>query len=148
MIRGGKTCWKAIHVRRQLQGPGVGRDELRALDAAERLAALYRFQNGDVSPDHGFVSRGVEVTDPGDVDWETFPILAALEAVTRDELCRLRRILRSDPANRVDEEPPAPTSSGTWTNPFFRASAWSEPTRLAAGDPPPSSPRSSFSREI
>jgi hypothetical protein len=116
MIRAAKICWKAIRV----QGPGAGRDELRELTASERLAALYRFQNGEVSADHCFVSAaGVEVTGPGDVDWDTFPVLAALEAVSRDELRRLRHILRSDPANLVDEEPAPPTSSGTWALPGF-----------------------------
>ena len=113
MIRGGKTCWKAIRVR----GPGAVRDEPRELDAGERLAALYRFQNGEVPADHCFLAlvdgqRGVPVSNPADVDWDTFPVLAALEAVTRDELRRLRNILR-------DEDLPAPTSSGTWALPAF-----------------------------
>jgi hypothetical protein len=142
MIRGGKTGWRTLTVQR------TGEGQVGHLDGGERLAALYRFQNGDAGGDHAFLAPGegrarIEVKSAADVDWDAFPVLAALEAVTRDELCRLRRILRSDPANLVDEDPPAPTSSGTWINPFFRASAWSEPTRLAAGDPPPS-----FSREI
>jgi hypothetical protein len=116
MIRGAKTCWKAIQVR----GPGVGRGELRDLDASERLAALYRFQNGQAEG-HRFLRHvdghrraevslppagpgggrpptppgpagWLEVTDPADVDWETFPLLAALEAVTHDELRRLHSL--------------------------------------------------------
>jgi len=122
MMRGGKTCWRAI----QVQGPGSGRDELRELDRTERLAALYRFQNGEVSADHSFVHlveghRGAQVTDPADVDWDTFPLLAALEAVTRDELRRLRDVLRADPANATATRPPppaSPTSSGTWAIDF------------------------------
>jgi hypothetical protein len=146
MIRGGKTSWRALTVQRTGEGQGGH------LDGSERLAALYRFQNGDAGGDHAFVlgegRARVEVDSPADVDWDAFPVLAALEAVTRDELRRLRSILRSDPANRVDEDPPAPTSSGTWTNPFFRTPGWSEPARLAAGEPPPPSPRSTFSREL
>lgn len=116
MTRGGKTCWKAIRVH------GPGRDELRELEAAERLAALYRFQTGEVPADHCFTRGGLEIRDPAEIDWETFPVLAALEAVTRDELRRLRRILRADndgglPAS--DEEPIAPTTSGTWALPVL-----------------------------
>jgi hypothetical protein len=144
MIRGGKTSWRGLTVHRT----GEGQEGL--LDGSERLAALYRFQNGDAGDHAVVVGEGrarVEVTSPADVDWDAFHVLAALEAVTRDELRRLRRILRSDPANHVDEDPPAPTSSGTWTNPFFRSAGWSEPPRLAVGEPPPSSPRRSFSSE-
>jgi hypothetical protein len=141
MIRGGKTSWRGLEVRR------TGEGQVGHLDGGERLAALYRFQNGEAVGDHVFVASGegrarVEVKNPADVEWDTFPVLAALEAVTRDELRRLRRLLRSDPANHVEEDPPAPTSSGTWVNPFFRSSGRAEPARLAAGEPPPSSPRS------
>jgi hypothetical protein len=118
MIRGGKTGWRALEVLRT--GPG----QVGELDAGERLAALYRFQNGVADDDHAFIAitegrSRVEVKSPADVDWDAFPVLAALEAVTRDELRRLRRILRSDPANNVDEDPPAPTTSGTWALPSF-----------------------------
>lgn len=83
---GGKTCWKSIHV----EGPSGG----GALDATERLAALYRFQNGERTGDLRFVRGGLDgqVTDPAEVDWDTFPVLAALEAVTRDEIRRLRTL--------------------------------------------------------
>ena len=111
MNRPSKTSWKAIRVRR----PGAV-DLLRDVDAAERLAALYRFQNGDAGSDHAFLRSSPEhaeahVTDPAEVDWETFPVLAALEAVTRDELRRLRRLLRADAANLWDEPTP-PHGSG------------------------------------
>jgi len=121
MMRGGKTCWKAIRVH------GPGRHELRELEAAERLAALYRFQTGEVPADHCFTRMvdgrsGVEVKDPAEIDWDTFPVLAALEAITRDELRRLRHILRADNDGGpppIEEEPLAPTSSGTWALPVF-----------------------------
>ena len=136
MIRGGKTSWRTLSVQR------TGEGQAGHLDGAERLAALYRFQNGDVGGDHAFISLGegrarVEVDSPADVDWDTFPVLAALEAVTRDELRRLRHVLRADPANHlVDEDLPSPTSSGTWTNPFFRA-----PPAPSPRASPPASPR-------
>jgi hypothetical protein len=124
MIRGGKPSWRTIRV----QGPAASRDELRELDTSERLAALYRLQIGQAPSDHCFFTlvdgqRRATVGDPADVDWDMFPVLAALEAVTRDELRRLRHILRADPANLVDEDPPAPTSSGTWALPAFDGSA-------------------------
>ena len=101
MNRGGKTCWKAI----QVQGKSGG----RPLDAVERLAALYRFQTGEGSTDLRFVRGGplakAEVTDPADVDWDAFPVLAALEAVTWDELRRLRSLLRSDGVGTLADEP-------------------------------------------
>jgi hypothetical protein len=92
MNRGAKTCWKTIQVQR----PGGG----RLSDPGERLAALYRFQNGQGPAEHRFV-RGAEAVsvDPSDVDWEAFPVLTALEAVTRDELRRLRSLLRPDLAD-------------------------------------------------
>jgi hypothetical protein len=95
MNGGGKTWWKAI----QVHDPGGG----RALEASERLAALYRFQNGEVLAGYRFTAGlrsmgepplAAVVTDPADVDWEAFPILAALEAVTCDELRRLRALLQ------------------------------------------------------
>jgi hypothetical protein len=90
MRSGGKTSWKAI----QVHYAGRGRGDL---DAAERLAALYRLQNGESAADHGvayFVEgrRETFVTDPGEIDWDSFPLVAALEAVTRDELGRLHRL--------------------------------------------------------
>jgi hypothetical protein len=114
MVHGGKTCWKVIRVR----GPeGAGREERLELHGSERLVALYRFQHGEGSADHGFTvgapppnhqakrlgsavggggRREVVLTDPGEVDWDKFPVVAALEAVTRDELSRLRSLLRAD----------------------------------------------------
>lgn len=107
MMGGGKTSWKAIQVR----SPGSSCCDLYA---AERLAALYRFQNGEPAADQGFANfvvcqpgrRDARVTDPGEVDWDTFPVLAALEAVTTDELRRLRLLLNSD-----DDDPTAPPFS-------------------------------------
>ena len=113
MIRRGRTHWKAL----QVFGPGLGGPELRKLDATERLVALYRFQNGEAPAEQCFFvpvdeapgsARGRSklgdapkllrngVTDPADVDWENFPVLAALEAVTCDELRRFRGLLNAD----------------------------------------------------
>jgi len=87
MRSGGKACWKSV----LLQTNGDGAD-------GERLAALYRFQSGQPSPDVRIIDpwRQSEVTDPADVDWTNFPVVDALEAVTRDELHRLRSLLRAD----------------------------------------------------
>jgi hypothetical protein len=86
MNSGGNTSWKAIRIH----GP-----DARELLGAERLAALYRFQNGELADDHGIVDtlREAEVVAPDHVDWTSFPVLAALEAVTRDELFRLRTLI-------------------------------------------------------
>jgi hypothetical protein len=93
--------------------------------AGERLAALYRFQNGERWPDHCpllLIDAGdAELTDPAQIDWENFPVLAALEAVTRDELRRLRRLLRTDSAAMTTSsnasgslyDEPTPPSHGT-----------------------------------
>jgi hypothetical protein len=104
MNRGGKTIWKAIRVR----GPG----DAGELVAAERLAALYHFQNGERAPGHCFIDalREAEVTDPAEVDWSSFPVLAALEAVTCDELRRLRLLLRGSAADAQA----APSRSSAW----------------------------------
>jgi hypothetical protein len=106
MTRGGKTCWKAIRVL------GAGAEGRRELIAAERLAALYRFQNGDASPGHRFLDghREAELHHPDQVDWATFPVLAALEAVTYDELRRLRMLL-TDGAVTMGEPPKPHTES-------------------------------------
>ncbi len=135
MMVGGKTSWKAIEVR----GPGQSCHELYA---AERLAALYRFQIGETGraggdpqtpgraggdpqtpgraggdpqtpgAPHGFSyfvkgRRDARVTNPAQVDWDRFPVLAALEAVTTDELRRLRQLLVEG-----DDDPTAPPYSG------------------------------------
>ncbi len=111
MSRGGQTRWKAVRVF----APGGGHGEReRELGAAERLAALYRFQSGDAAADQRFVvgveaSREAPLTDPAEVDWSGFPVLAALEAVTHDELRRLRRLLRSDWI-ALNPVPPGPPS--------------------------------------
>jgi hypothetical protein len=110
MSRGGKACWKAIRVYGP-HGPG-GAHGLRELGATERLVALYRFHSGERPTDHRFLLEGgrePDLTDAAAVDWEAFPMLAALEAVSCDELGRLRRLLRTDwiAASPV---PPAPAS--------------------------------------
>ncbi len=112
MTRGGKTCWKAIRVL------GAGAPGQGALAGADRLAALYRFQNGEPSPGHRFFVEGAregEAVDPEQFDWSTFPVFAALEAVTRDEVRRLRSLLHDGGAEtrRHDggaETPPNPPS--------------------------------------
>jgi hypothetical protein len=92
MRSGGKACWKTI----LLETPGGGGDA--ELSRPERLAALYRFQNGEAPVDVRLIDphRQAVVTDPGDIDWTHFPVVDALEAVTRDELNRLRSLLRTD----------------------------------------------------
>jgi hypothetical protein len=120
MTHGGKTCWKALRVR----GPtGAGRSDRHELHGSERLVALYRFQNGE-GADHAFGCsiggdgrREVVVTDPGQVDWDSFPLVAALEAVTHDELSRLRSLLRSPSSHDVDAGGSAPQTrvpDGSW----------------------------------
>jgi len=88
------------------------------LAGAERLAALYRLQTGEPGAVDGFAyfvhgRCDAPVTDPGQVDWDRFPVLAALEAVTTDELRRLREILADSdddttvpPYSRVQEKTP------------------------------------------
>ncbi len=100
MNRGGKTCWRAV----QVQGPAGG----RVLGASERLAALYRFQNGERAAEHTFVRiaeghRRAEITDPSDIDWEEFPLLAALEAVTYEEIRRLRSLFHEGSASATSQ---------------------------------------------
>jgi hypothetical protein len=92
MRSGGKACWRTI----QLEDAGGG--EREGISRHERLAALYRFQNGEALTDLRLVDplARVEVTDPAQIDWAQFPELSALEAVTRDELHRLRTLLRAD----------------------------------------------------
>ncbi len=83
----GKTSWKRLSVH--------------GADRGERLAALYRFQNREACLDHapalivadqdGDAAR--LINDPADVDWSGFPVIQAIEAVTHEELCRLRSLL-------------------------------------------------------
>ncbi len=87
--------------------------ELRKLEATERLVALYRLQNGEPSPEHCFTPV---VTSAAEVDWEGFPLLAALEAVTFDELRRLRGLLG---ASAEDATPTSPA--------FFETRPWAVP---------------------
>jgi hypothetical protein len=93
-MRGGeKTCWRSIRFEahgERASEPWPSRQE--------RLAALYRFQMGQALSDVRLVDAGGtrEVTDPAQIDWTHFPVLDALEAVTRDELHRLRSLLRTD----------------------------------------------------
>jgi hypothetical protein len=86
MNGGGKTSWKKVQVH------GSGRGELRA---EERLAALYRFQNREPQADLCFIDapRDARVADPAEIDWSSFPLIHALEAVTHEELRLLRSLL-------------------------------------------------------
>ncbi len=88
MNGGGKTSWKKVQVH------STGRGELRA---EGRLAALYRFQNGEPQAALCFIDgpRDARVTDPAEIDWSAFPLIHALEAVTHEELSRLRSLLES-----------------------------------------------------
>jgi hypothetical protein len=70
----------------------------------ERLAALYRFHNGEAPAEVRFFAVDTALTDPDAIDWTTFPMLDALEAVTRDELARLRAL--------VPEGAPPPSRRG------------------------------------
>jgi hypothetical protein len=102
MLSGGKACWKTI----LLEGPGPAVNGPRG---ADRLAALYRFQNGEAPAGLRFVDprRQAAVTDPAEIDWTHFPVLDALEAVTRDELHRLRALLSP-------EHTPTPPNGMVW----------------------------------
>jgi hypothetical protein len=110
-MRGGeKTCWKTL----RLQAPGDA--GARAVSRSDRLAALYRFQNGEapaglvlVDPRHEAV-----VTDPADVDWTHFPLVDALEAVSRDEIARLRTLLSSPPSAAASSRPATPPLGLVW----------------------------------
>jgi hypothetical protein len=89
MSRGGKSSWKTLRVH------GSDRSEL---GASERLAALYRFQNRETLADVRFVDEAEQatITDPEQIDWATFPVILALEAVTREELQRLHSLFHPD----------------------------------------------------
>ena len=92
MRSGGKACWRTIQL--EIAGGAVTGE----ISRSERLAALYRFQNGETLPDLRLVDPHAceVVTDPAQIDWAQFPVVSALEAVGRDELCRLRALLRAD----------------------------------------------------
>ncbi len=98
MMGGTKPSWRLLQVC------GVSaRGELCTLDGADRLVALYRFQNRERVDDQLFRrvdGREELVVDPSAIDWDAFPVVAALEAVTRDEVRRLRGLLASDRASR------------------------------------------------
>lgn len=95
MRSGSKACWRNIRLEDAGGGEGVERVER---SRHELLAALYRFQNGEALTDLRLVDPHARevVTDPAQIDWAQFPELSALEAVTRDELHRLRALLASD----------------------------------------------------
>lgn len=109
MRSGGKACWKTI----LLETPGGGGDV--ELSRPERLAALYRFQNGEAMADVRLIdpNRQAEVTDPGEIDWTHFPVVDAIEAVTRDELKRLRSLLHAD-RHPAEPAPPTPPHGLVW----------------------------------
>ena len=106
MRSGDKAPWKTM----LLQTPGAARVACSDVPRAERLAALYRFQNGEASAGRRFYDPDLqaEVTDPGQVDWTHFPVIDALEAVTRDELQRLRSLLRADAVSGPGPTPTPP----------------------------------------
>lgn len=101
MRRGGKPSWKILLLR-PTSASGCGE-----LSRSEWLAALYRFQNAEAPSDLCVVDpmRDVVVTDAAEVDWTHFPVVEALEAITYDELRRLRSLLSTDCAS------PAPVSA-------------------------------------
>lgn len=92
MRSGGKACWRTIQL--EIAGGELPGD----LSRAERLAALYRFQNGEAPPELRLFDPHARevVTDPAQIDWAQFPLVSALEAVGHDELSRLRALLRAD----------------------------------------------------
>jgi hypothetical protein len=96
MMRRGKTSWRNVQVFAAANVGGEG----EKLDLNERLVALYRLQNREDTRELFYGSlddgRHAPITDPADIDWDRFPVLAALEAVTFDELRRLRGLLRTD----------------------------------------------------
>jgi hypothetical protein len=106
MRSGDKALWKSMLLR--APGEAASADVPRA----ERLAALYRFQNGEAPAGRHFYDPDLKavVTDPGQVDWTAFPVIDALEAVTRDELHRLRALLRAEPGRaELGSKPATPT---------------------------------------
>lgn len=137
-MRGGeKTCWRAI----QLEAPTTSVGELSP-SRQERLAALYRFQNGQQPTDVRFVHVGEhasgtrEVTDPAQIDWTHFPVIDAMEAVTRDELRRLRSLLRADAPSEAGAASapgglsPTPPNGLVW-GVDLRTAALADPSRDA-----------------
>lgn len=108
MRSGGKACWRTL----LLESPGDGEG---TLSRHERLAVLYRFQNGE-TPRHVRLvdpQRKAVVTDPAEIDWTHFPVLDALEAVTRDELRQLRCLLHTD-GTPSPAPPPTPPFGMSW----------------------------------
>ncbi len=94
---------------------------------------MCRLQSGEAPADHRFLAEGrSEVVDALDVDWDGFPMLAALEAVTRDELRhRLRRLLHTD-WMALSPVPPPPASRPGTDGP----ARWGfEPVHEAGGGP-------------
>ena len=93
MTSPGRVGWKAVRVLAAGPSPDASPQA-----GPERLAALYRFQSVGRSPGHAFFvtadgKRDLEIDRPDQVDWTGFPVIAALEAVTYDELRRLRLLL-------------------------------------------------------
>jgi hypothetical protein len=95
MNGGAKTSWRSIEAQ-----PIDPTDAPAGVSRGRWLAALHRLQNGEalgglrlVGRGHGHDAHTAVVTDPAEVDWTGFPILEALEAVSRDELRRLRSLL-------------------------------------------------------
>lgn len=107
---GEKACWKTV----LLEAPETSPSALPELSRHERLAALYRFQNGQPLADLRLVdpARRAELTDPAQIDWTHFPVVDALEAVTRDELRRLRSLLRAEASSAG--RAPTPPNGMVW----------------------------------
>jgi hypothetical protein len=120
MHGGGTAGWKTVLFESARLEPSVpgksapapsGLSRLTELSRPERLALLYRFQNGEAPLELRLVDpvREAVITAPAEIDWSHFPVLEALEAVTRDELHRLRTLLRADTTPT-----PTPTSGLLW----------------------------------
>ncbi len=103
MNGGTGTHWKAIRV------------EGAATSRSARLAALYRFQNGEALEGVELVDevKGAVVTDPGAIDWTGFPVIDAFEAVIRDELERMNSLFDDGAPGRLRRPAPqAPRAGG------------------------------------
>ncbi len=116
MSRRGQTSWRAVHVCGH-----DGASQLRQLSGTARLVALYRLQTGEAGRELCFTRPGEDgpVLGAPDVEWDGFPMIAALEAVTFDELRRLRGLLGAEVTSQASPGPEATILGG-----FLDARAW------------------------
>jgi hypothetical protein len=69
----------------------------RALGGPERLAELYRWRDGAISPDRRVADgdRASQGLSPRDIDWRGFPEQEAVRTIVEEDLRGLRRRLSS-----------------------------------------------------